>query len=231
MNERFTDHERLTLISRARDIMLHTGERATNPETGNSYIVSEEWHNNDATEECQQVRLISDGIYKSSFYAVDLRSMTTSSLQRYYYNVIGGKFSYESPPGTPMIGYDGTTTARNMLAWIATRPTPDSIEYDSEGTEEIRQSQFARLAARTAIQETLALPEGQRLFTKLCATNEISESNRLHREFYSLSRRPEASFNAEPMSIYRELEKLMARPNPKQLPAAQSDSLPDELHG
>lgn len=222
MSERFPDYQRLTIASAARDITLRYGEPVTNPDTGNGFVVSK-WDDTDKDQGIWHIALISEGLYSSSNYLLDFKSMTTSDVHRYAYDIRQDRFTHESPLGS-FWNTNEAGIASNMHGWLAKRATPDALRYDAQGTEQDRQRTFEEIGAAIAIRAALDMPEGRDIFMELTSTRDQDRINRLHTEFYNLSRWLEDSFYTGAAATRTALEALINEVKPReQQPASQPD--------
>ncbi|MBH2007803.1 hypothetical protein I8H83_04315 [Candidatus Saccharibacteria bacterium] len=206
MSELFSTNNHLDTISMAHDIILHNGDRVSDPETGNDFIRSLSWDGLDIEGNLWSATLTTSGLYSSNYYALDLRSMTTSDSHRLQYNCIQDKYTYEYPAGEIVANTTEESVTRNMHGWLALCPSPDAIVYDAEGKELERQREFEKIGAQTAIEEALSTSEGRATFIDLTMAVYPNQADPLYERFYNLTRRPEASFSVGRTAIRAALE-------------------------
>lgn len=215
MTEAFPEHQRQTIASRARDILMHYGEPVTSEDRVDNYRVPE-WEGIDTEGDGWFVTLVSDGAYYSTYYAVDLRAMTSSAHHRYNYNVAKNEFTHQSPLGV-LVGTNQDQIGRNMYSWLVHRATPDAVEYDEAGVQLRAQREFTQMGARTAIHEVMRTDEGKEVFRQLLHMQDTEGSNKLYGQFYDLSRRPTMSFYVGMTALRSVLEPIVERFRPRQL--------------
>lgn len=226
MTEVFPEHQRNTIASRARDILMHYGEAVTSGDRVDNYRVPG-WEDLDTEGDGWFVTLVSDGIYYSTYYAIDLRAMTSSAHHRYNYNVAKNEFTHQSPLGV-VVGTDQTVIARNMQSWLVHRATPDAVEYDEAGVQLRAQHEFIQMGARTAISDVMRTDEGREIFRQLLHMRDTDESNKLYEQFYNLSRRPTMQFYVGLVALRSVLEPIVERFRPRQLPTSEASVQVDD---
>ena len=225
MSERFPDHKRLTIASMAHDIILHHSQTITDPEDEHVFLKAD-WEGHGTGDQIWYASLTSDGLYRSSYYAVALRSSISSEIHRYKYDVTRNKFTYEHPLGKE-VESDEEYIAQSMFGWMTLNEGRGYIKYDAEGVRLAEQGEFAKISARVALSEVLATSEGIALFHKLRSTWDTELSNELYQEFYALSRRSDDSFYIGAAATRAALEVIVEASRPRQLPASQSEIIDD----
>lgn len=219
MSERLPDHDRLNIVSMARDIMLHRGAEVFRAE--NKTLAEATWAGKDPEGDLWFVQLVSSSLYAGDYFSVNLRSAATSDSKRYRFNTANNAFTYENPFGTA-VEIDEAIAAENMRSWLLCHPLLENITYDADGTEAQRLREFDTIGAQTAVGVLLDTPEGSALFTQLVATHDPTKTAELHEAFYALSQRPK-SFSIGRIATHRALETLVKAKRPKQLPAGPSE--------
>lgn len=216
MSELLPNHNRATLVSLARDILLHAGKRV-NAEDHDDSLARAEWEGSDTENNLWKVTLSGGGLYASDWYNVSLRSWTTSDFHRYKYDVKKDEFTYEYPVGTK-VAQDQEDTARLMHSWLVHFNTPEAVDYDATGVEQEKQKQFVEMGAHLAVKAVLDTDEGRGIFGQLLYASDSKKLNDLHESFYAISRRPESSFYIGRLATRTELESVLADFRPQELP-------------
>lgn len=212
--------EHMSIASIARDILLHHGRPHTNPNGETFY--RERWDGFDAENNMWLLTLSSRGLYWSSAYSVNLRSMTSSDTHRYIYDIPNDELIHEYPVDR-VVAKNQEYIAQQMRDWLAQKPTPDAVEYDAEHSEYARQIEFDKIGAYLAVKEALETHEGDTVFRKLVATHDPQVAAGLYKEFYDLTKRSSLSFSVGGFALRAALQPFVESVRQKQLSSEAMD--------